>query len=575
MSITPANTHPATASRHRAVWSDARAWLASPARILTGILFLGALLRLWMLSHDVPTLNSDEATMGLMALHLLHGQWATFYWGQEYMGSLEAVLAVPFLLLFGTTAVALRLATMLVGLAFIATVYLLAARLYNRSVALLSAALLAFGPPFFVVLSMRTLGGYAETMLFGNLMVLLALGGAKPEGRSLLRSALLGGISGLALWTDPLILPYFLAVGTIFWMQRRSDLYGRTGLILSAGFVVGASPAIIYNVTHGAATVGWILGLTLLGGHGSFHALGTVLPNLWQTFTIALPILAGSTLGGTQVSGLTTQDYLAGAAAHLAAYGLTLALAAVALALGFAACVRLARGWRTLRAPAGGIESDEEREGRQGEAALLLVAACTLIAFNLSRQPDIATAPRYLLPVYAATPVVIAQARRLLDLPGRRSAGWLAKRADSRRVGIALALIVCTWFVASDLTLTPLQTAARDHGMWIAGSDEALLRVLHAGNVHTVISNDYWEGLRLTFESGETIITVMMTSPGHLGFNRYPPYVRQGLADARPAYLELAGTPEAARDAMLFRSGHFPGYTLLHVGAYVVLLPPT
>lgn len=574
VSIAPTEAHPTIASRGHSLWVRARAWLASPSHILSGILFLGALLRLWMLSHDVPTLNSDEATIGLMALHLLHGQWTTFYWGQEYMGSLEAMLASPFLLLFGTTAVALRLATMLVGLAFIATGYLLAARLYNRRVAMLSAALLAFGPPFFVILSMRTLGGYAETLLFGNLMLLLALGGAEPAGRSPLRSALLGGISGLALWTDPLILPYFLAVGAIFWMQRRSDVRGRTGLILSASFITGAGPAIVYNITHGAATVGWILSLTLLGGHNSHDVLGTILPNLWQTLTVSLPILAGSTLGGTQVTGLTTQEYLARAGAQPVAYGLTLALAVAALALGFAAAVRSLRGWRALRTPAEATGSNTERACRQGEVALLLVATCTLVAFSLSRQPDIVTAPRYLLPLYVAMPVVVAQARRLPWLPGSLSTGRLAALADSRRIGIVLALIFCAWFVAGNLTLTPLQTAARDHGIWVAGNDEALLRVLHAGNVHTVISNDYWEGLRLTFESGETIITVMMTSPGHLGFNRYSPYVRQGLADPRPAYLELAGTPEAVRDTVLFRAGHFPGYTLLHVGAYVVLLPP-
>lgn len=554
----------------------ARAWLASPSHILPAMLLLGGILRLWMLSHDVPTLNSDEATVGLMALHLLHGQWTTFYWGQEYMGSLEAVLAAPWLMLFGTTAIALRMATLLVGLAFIATVYLLAARLYDRRVALFSAALLAFGPPFFVVLSMRTLGGYAETLLFGNLMLLLALGGAKPDRRPLLRTALLGGVSGLALWTDPLILPYFLAVGTIFWTRRRTDLRGRSGLLLGVGFIIGASPALVYNLTHGAATVGWILSLTLLGGHDSHRALGLILPNLWQTLTVALPILAGSTLGGTQVTGLTTQEYLARAAAHPAAYGLSLLLAVAALALGGAACARLVREWRTLRTPpsAGAMESGQERERRQGEAALLLVAVCTLIAFGLSRQPDIVTAPRYLLPVYAATPVVVAQARRLLALVSRRATGWLAMVAAPRRAGIVLALMICAWFVAGNLALTPLQTAARDHGIWIAGSDDALLRALHTANVHTVISNDYWEGLRLTFESGETIITVMMTAPGHLGFNRYPPYVPVGLADPRPAYLELTGTPEAARAATLFHAGRFPGYTLLRVGKYAVLLPP-
>jgi hypothetical protein len=99
--------------------------------------------------------------------------------------------------------------------------------------------------------------------------------------------------------------------------------------------------------------------------------------------------------------------------------------------------------------------------------------------------------------------------------------------------------------------------------------------MLRGHHVRTVISNDYWEGLRLTFESGETIITVMMTPEGHPGFNRYKPYVSQGLADPRPAYLELSGTVEASRDLALFEAGQRPGYTLVHIGEFVLLLPAT
>jgi hypothetical protein len=91
--------------------------------------------------------------------------------------------------------------------------------------------------------------------------------------------------------------------------------------------------------------------------------------------------------------------------------------------------------------------------------------------------------------------------------------------------------------------------------------------------VQTVISNDYWEGLRLTYASGETIITVMVTPEGHLGFNRYQPYVARGLADPRPAYVELTGTPEAALDAARLRAGALPGYTSQRVGAFTALLP--
>src|SRR5258708_5974038 len=155
-------------------------WQVALALILAG----GAALRLWLLARGLPTLDSDEATIGLMALHLRHGEWSVFFWGQSYMGSLEAVLAAPFVWLLGPSAFALRLAPLLMGLAGIAALAVLAARLYSPRVALVAAALLAFGSPYFVVLSVRAYGGYVETLLLGALLLLLALRGAEPAGRS-------------------------------------------------------------------------------------------------------------------------------------------------------------------------------------------------------------------------------------------------------------------------------------------------------------------------------------------------------------------------------------------------------
>ncbi|MGZ3678865.1 MAG: hypothetical protein ACXWQR_09880 [Ktedonobacterales bacterium] len=121
--------------------------------------------------------------------------------------------------------------------------------------------------------------------------------------------------------------------------------------------------------------------------------------------------------------------------------------------------------------------------------------------------------------------------------------------------------------------MQPVQTAVLDQGVWIMGRDEELLRLLRAHGVRTVISKDYWEGLRLTFESGESVIAVMVTPEGHTGFNRYRPYVTRGLADPRPAYVELTGTVEAQRNLARLCAGQLPGYSARTVGLYTVLVP--
>jgi hypothetical protein len=210
------------------------------------------------------------------------------------------------------------------------------------------------------------------------------------------------------------------------------------------------------------------------------------------------------------------------------------------------------------------------------EAALLLVFGCYFALFCLNKQGLFAT-PRYLFPLYSAVPLLASQIARLaaLPLPGGRDAR-ATSTPPALRVGlgaVALAALLA-WNVAGDVAATPLQTAARDHGVWIAGTDQQVLALLHAHQVHTVISNDYWEGLRLTFESGETIITVMLTPEGHPGFNRYPPYVAAGLADPRPAYLELSGTREEALQRARMEAGLLPGYQSIIVGVFTLILPP-
>ena len=78
-------------AKRRSIFPTTDLWLP-----LAGILLCGAAVRVWLLLHDVPALNSDEAVIGLMGLHALHGEWSLWYWGQEYMGSLEALLVAHF-----------------------------------------------------------------------------------------------------------------------------------------------------------------------------------------------------------------------------------------------------------------------------------------------------------------------------------------------------------------------------------------------------------------------------------------------------------------------------------------------
>jgi hypothetical protein len=62
--------------------------------MLIGLLvFLAIATRLWAAARWSANFDSDEAIIGLMARHILRGQVPIYYYGQNYLGSLDALLA--------------------------------------------------------------------------------------------------------------------------------------------------------------------------------------------------------------------------------------------------------------------------------------------------------------------------------------------------------------------------------------------------------------------------------------------------------------------------------------------------
>src|SRR5438552_4022658 len=77
---------------------------------MLALVLVATLLRLALMSLNWPVTNSDEATMGLMANHIAYsGEQTTFYYGQYYMGSMEAYIAAALFRLFGSSTFTLRL----------------------------------------------------------------------------------------------------------------------------------------------------------------------------------------------------------------------------------------------------------------------------------------------------------------------------------------------------------------------------------------------------------------------------------------------------------------------------------
>ena len=79
---------------------------------LIAILALGLALKITLLVMGALPFNSDEAVIGLMARHILQGERPVFFYGQAYMGSLDAWLVAGMFAVFGPSVTAIRVVQM-------------------------------------------------------------------------------------------------------------------------------------------------------------------------------------------------------------------------------------------------------------------------------------------------------------------------------------------------------------------------------------------------------------------------------------------------------------------------------
>ena len=221
-------------------------------------LILGVLLRLVLTAYGWPQTNSDEDTMGLMALHIAkRGELPIFFYGQNYMGAFEAYLGAGLFRLFGASVFTLRLGTILLFALFLVCMYLLTSLLYTKKLAFIVLILLSFGSIVVLDTQLIALGGYPELLLFGSLSMLLASWLALTSGRyaswrrrcwRFIGYLCWGVVVGIGFWSDFLMGAFILASGLLLLLFCWRELLKGALLFLLLGFLLGALPLIVYNL---------------------------------------------------------------------------------------------------------------------------------------------------------------------------------------------------------------------------------------------------------------------------------------------------------------------------------------
>jgi len=549
---------PDSGGRDRPV-PERRAWLT---RYEGGAAFLigaAVALRLWLIDRGLPPFDSDEGTMGLMALHINgHGEHPVFLYGQTYAGSLEAYLAAGIFRVAGASDFTLRLG--LVGLAalFLGIIYLLVTLLYSRRVALLSLPFLALGSSELLTRQLKADGGYSELLVFGAAAMLLAsyLGMSAPDAPRPARGCRLaaysgwGLIVGLGIWSHPLMLPFAAMSGLLLLLACRRELRGLAGVCVLLGLVLGLFPVLAYNLSAapGQGTVATIMAIVRAGGSGhTSTGPAPFLQRIAGTVAVSIPVATG----GSGLCGLRPQDawpLSAGTSRH------TVLCTAVHATWGagwlvcwFLAVVGTVRSIVQRRQGIGRGRS-ETRDDRYLETqqvarlALLGTAGLTLALFMLSPAP--AHAPwfnvRYLEGVWIALPAILA----LFFTDRLRSTGrrWFA--ALARKYG-ALGLLA-----AALLSNTIGDYRDAGYPTWLRGQLMAAALELTGHHVNHVYT-DYWTCDWLAFETHERITCAALDSHLRPSLDRYLPYRAAVQRDRRAWYLFRVDTPQAATFARL------------------------
>lgn len=446
---------------------------------ILALMVLGAMLRLDLLVASNWVIDADEAIVGLMAQHIVLGKsesWPVFYYGQNYMGSLEPLMVAALFWITGHTdsSVLLKLVPLLWSIALIPIGYILGRAVAGKRAGLVAAAYLALPPSPLVVWSGMARGGFIEVVVMAASALYLAIKWAKND-RPLYLTACIGLILGLGWWTNNQIIFAILPIG--LWMLVhcwRGIAWPVVPMLqqLAVGFVaflVGGLPFWWFNLTHDFVSFEMFSG-----------AKGTkLLPQIGELFSVALPIILGAKRFWH------VSDLFPGAS--LITWSLVCFLAVAGAIASRCAFVR-------LRAP---------------RDLILLYLVTTCAVFALSSFGWLTSAPRYLLPVYPAIAVLLGvYVNYLLKLSSP-----LAYALLSTVLGFNLLSV---YLGGRAVPGQPIVA----NGERVAVSHEALVAWLKQRNVSMVETN-YWIGYRLAFETNEAVRFKVFGEPAMVRIPEY------------------------------------------------------
>jgi hypothetical protein len=478
--------------------------------------------------------DSDEAVEGLMARHVLDGEFPVFVWGQRYKGVPEIYLTAAVFAVAGSSVIALKSVTLACYAVFVCLQFVLVTRLFSRGIAWLATAFLIAGPPSLVFWSLSASAEVVMTMLAGTAMCLGVDVWRRTGSRTAFAAAAVS--AGFGLWVHQYILYYWIALGMAVWHwlpQRhrilRDLLANREGpgwLRLTIGllavvggayavlgvlaFVTGGGDVMIFGTSVGIRNAQklWYIAVGLAvfaaGLRVSLLARHANRESAWLVYTAAVGFVIGyapalvarAMAGGAPPIGRSDLAGVATAVSPMVRDVVPIVLGfkgpdtswlGIPAWMGFGLALIVGASLRALR-------------DRPFTPLFHYLLFTTPLVFLMSGAFVDAQSYRYLMPIWGALAVVLAV-----------GVWWIFQRS---RVAGGVALV-------ATVAMFGLQQRAWYSQLAPDVQSRALIACLEGAGVR-LASADYWVSYKLTFLANERLI---VAPEG--GIDRYPAYTAQ------------------------------------------------
>jgi Dolichyl-phosphate-mannose-protein mannosyltransferase/F5/8 type C domain len=200
----------------------------------------------------------DEALTGLMCLAILRGLPQVFYWGQPYLGAVDAYFAAAAFYIFGPSTLTLRLSVASLSALWVWAAWRIGRRVAGERWGLLAGLQVALPPIFLTHLQLSSHAeGVALTLGTVSLAAAISLLRSEPARSTRLEPwtwVVLGLTAGLAWWASQMATMLLIAAALGLLVARPAVLRGPWPYVALGLFAVASGPFWLWNEGHEWAT---------------------------------------------------------------------------------------------------------------------------------------------------------------------------------------------------------------------------------------------------------------------------------------------------------------------------------